>query len=48
MDERISIPVPADLAAWLNRGRAVWPFKPIPIMFEHSRHDERNSCILWG
>jgi hypothetical protein len=24
------------------------PLERIPIMFEHSRHDERNSCILWS
>ena len=30
------------------RQQRIVELERIPIMFEHSRHDERNSCILWG
>jgi uncharacterized protein len=39
----------------LDRLQACWPFRwhsehleRIPVMFEHSRHGERSSCILAG
>jgi hypothetical protein len=28
--------------------RALWGLEQIPVMFEHSRHGERSSCILAG
>jgi hypothetical protein len=39
-------PCGVECVAVINAGFAY--LERIPIMFERSRHDERNSCILWG
>jgi len=45
----ILMPFPESDAAQQTRFRAFWEeLEQIPVMFEHSRHGERSSCILAG